>query len=219
MPEDGLEHRHNQETDDQHVEGAQGPVDQHLVDDDLEEHRRHQREQLEEERGDQHLAQQMAVFVDCSQKPGDVEPAGDVRQRGPASHQNQPAVPDRGELGPRHQGRPLRLRRLDQNLVLAGLGEQEEPAIALGRDGGQRGLGKPGPIGPVGTSLESKTLGAPEHFRNADVGGSKPVTDLIGISRDALEAQQHHEGFEPRIGRSRAVGVSAHERSPGLASC
>ena len=138
---------------------------------------------------------------------------------GPAGHQNQPAVPDRGELGPRHQGRPLRLRRLDQNLVLAGLGEHEEPAIALGRDGGQRGLGKPRPIGPVGPCLESKTLGAPEHFRNADVGGSKPVTDLIGISRNALEAQQRHEGFEPRIGWSRAVGVSAHWRSPGLRAC
>jgi hypothetical protein len=41
------------------------------------------------------------------------------------------------------------------------------------------------------------------------------VTDLIGISRNTLETQQRHEGFEPRIGWSRAVGISAHWRSPG----
>ena len=70
-------------------------VHQHLVDDHLEEQRRDQGEQLQEERGDQHLAQKMAIFVDRSQKPGDVEPAGDVGQSGPAGHQDQPAVPDR----------------------------------------------------------------------------------------------------------------------------
>ena len=51
----------------------------------------------------------------------------------------------------------------------------------------------------MGTSFESKTLGAPEHFRNADDRGSKPVTNLTGINRDALEPQQRHERLEPRI--------------------
>ena len=46
------------QADDQHVERAQAAVDQHLVDDDLEEQRRDEREQLQEERGDQHLAEQ-----------------------------------------------------------------------------------------------------------------------------------------------------------------
>src|SRR5262249_34216622 len=104
---------------------------------------------------------------------------------------------------------------LDQNLVLAGLGDNEEPAIALGRDGGQRGLGKPGPTGPAGACLEPKTSCAPEHFRDADVAGSEPVADLLRISRNALQSQQRHEGVEPRIGWSRAVCISAHWRSPG----
>ena len=73
--QNGLENRDRQQTDDQHVEGAQRPVYQHLVDDDLEEQRRDQGEQLQEERRDQHLAQKMPIFVDRSQKPGDVEPA------------------------------------------------------------------------------------------------------------------------------------------------
>jgi hypothetical protein len=41
------------------------------------------------------------------------------------------------------------------------------------------------------------------------------VPDLSAISRDTLEMQQRHEGFEPRIGEIRAVGFSAHSRSPG----
>ena len=41
-------------------------------------------------------------------------------------------------------------------------------------------------------------------------------TYLFAISGNALELQQRHEGFEPRISRSRAVGLSAHLRSPGL---
>ena len=53
-------------------------VHQHLIDDHLEEQRRDERKQLQEERGDQHLAQEMPIFVDRPQKPGDVEPAREV---------------------------------------------------------------------------------------------------------------------------------------------
>ena len=193
-------------------------VYQHLVDDHLEEQRRDQSEQLQEERRDQHFAQEMPIFVDRSQKPGDVEPAGDVRQSGPAGHQDQPAVPDREELGPRHQGGPGRLWRLDQDLVLSRLGDHHEPAVTQGRDGGQGRLGKPRPVGPVGSCLEPEILGAPEHLRCANLCRSQPMPDLSAISRNALEMQQRHEGFEPRIGWSRAVGFSAHLRSPGLTS-
>ncbi len=42
------------------------------------------------------------------------------------------------------------------------------------------------------------------------------MPDLLAISGNALELQQRHEGFEPRIGWSRAIGVSAHLRSPGV---
>ena len=80
MPQHGLEHRDRHQADDQHVERAQAAMHQHLVDDDLEEQRRDQREQLQEERGDQHLAEQMAIFVDRAEEPGDVEAARQVRQ-------------------------------------------------------------------------------------------------------------------------------------------
>src|SRR5262245_62360375 len=44
------------------------------------------------------------------------------------------------------------------------------------------------------------------------------MPDLFAISRNALEVQQRHEGFEPRIGWARAVGCSAHLRSLWLAA-
>jgi hypothetical protein len=47
--QNGLENRDREETNDQDVEGAQPPVHQHLVDDHLEEQRRDQGEQLQEE--------------------------------------------------------------------------------------------------------------------------------------------------------------------------
>src|SRR5258708_3533192 len=76
--QDGLEDGNRYQTYDQHVEGAQGPVHQHLVDDHLEEKRRDQSEKLQEERRGQNLAQEMSILVDRGQKPGDVEPAGGI---------------------------------------------------------------------------------------------------------------------------------------------
>ena len=58
--EDGLENRNRHQPDDQHIERAQRAMHQHLVDDHLKEQRRDQREQLQKERGDEHLAEQAA---------------------------------------------------------------------------------------------------------------------------------------------------------------
>ena len=73
-PQDRLEQADRDEADHQHVERAHAAMHEHLVDHDLKEQRRHQRKQLKKERGDQHLAQETAVFVDCAQEPRDVEP-------------------------------------------------------------------------------------------------------------------------------------------------
>ena len=116
------------------------------------------------------------------------------------------------KLGLRHHQWPGRQRRLDQNLVVGGFGDHQEPAVAQGRDGRQGRPGKPRPVGSVGAGFQSEVLGAPEHLRCANLGCSQAVPDLPAISRNALEMQQRHEGFEPRIG---AVGFCAHARSPG----
>ena len=77
--EDGLEQRDRHQTHHQHLQRRQAAVHQHLVDDHLEEQRRDQREELQEERGDEHLAEEASIFVDRPEKPGDAESA--VRRR------------------------------------------------------------------------------------------------------------------------------------------
>ena len=52
----GFPDQHDGEADREHVERGQRLVDEHLVDDQLEEDRRDQPHQLEEEGGDQHVA-------------------------------------------------------------------------------------------------------------------------------------------------------------------
>ena len=71
---------------------------QHLVDHDLEEQRRDQAEQLQEERRQQDLGQAMAVLVDGAHEPGDVEAARQVGQRAALGHQHQAPAPDRFQL-------------------------------------------------------------------------------------------------------------------------
>jgi hypothetical protein len=60
----GFEHRDRTQSENQDIEGGQRPVHQHLVDHYLEKERRNQSEQLQEERCDQHLAEQVAIFMD-----------------------------------------------------------------------------------------------------------------------------------------------------------
>ena len=122
------------------------PIDQHLVDDDLEEQRRNQREELEEERGNENLAEQIAVLVDGAEEPADVEAARKIQQRRATCHQHKTAVPDRLELCARHEHRSRRQGILNENLVLAGLAEEEIAAVAQHRDAGQRRLGQPLPV-------------------------------------------------------------------------
>ena len=144
--EDRLEDRDGDQADDQDVERAQAAMHEHLVDDDLEEQRRDQGKELQEERGDQHLAEQAAILVDGAQEPGDVEAARQVEQAGAARHQDEPAVPDRLELGPRHELGPRRQRMLDQRLVLADLAENQKAAVAQRGDPGQGRPGEPRPV-------------------------------------------------------------------------
>ena len=153
--------------------------------------------------------------MDRSQKPCDVESARELRQSGTPGHQDQPAVPYFEKFGPRHQGGPGRMRRLDQNLVLGGLGNHHEGAVSQRRDSGQGSLGKPCPVGTASPGLEPEILGAPEHFRCANLFRSKAVADLFAVSRNALEVQQRHEGFEARIRWSCGIDFSAHCASPG----
>jgi hypothetical protein len=60
---------------DDHDQGGVTPVDEHLVDGDLKEQRSDQAAQLDEQGGDQHLRQGLAVTQYRRQKPGKAKTA------------------------------------------------------------------------------------------------------------------------------------------------
>ena len=135
--EHDLEHRNRNQPQDQDVERAKAAMHQHFVDDHLKEQRRHQREKLQEERGEQHLAQKRAIFVDRAHEPGDVEASRELGEAGPPGHQDEASVPRGLELGPAHHRRPC-AGRLHDRLAVGGLSENQEAAVAQRDDGRQR---------------------------------------------------------------------------------
>jgi hypothetical protein len=208
--ENGLEDADRDQADHQDVERAHAAMHQHLVDDDLEEHRRDQRKELEKERGDQHLAEQSAIFLDRAQEPGDIKPSPEVDQPGAPCHQDEAAIPRRFELGSRHQRRPLGIRRLDEDLVLANLAEQQKPAIAQSSDCGQRRTSQPVPSRPGLARLQAELPGAAQHLGHADRVGAELMADLRRIDAEPVEAQQHHERGEPPMVRNAVASLACH---------
>ena len=53
---------------------------EHLVDHDLKEQGGDERKDLEEERGDEHFAQEVAILLNCAKEPCDVKSAREVRE-------------------------------------------------------------------------------------------------------------------------------------------
>ena len=72
-----FEQHHDGQAHHQHVERGEAPVHQHLVHHDLEEQRADQRKQLQEQRHDEHFAEQLAVLDEAGDEPAEVE----LRQR------------------------------------------------------------------------------------------------------------------------------------------
>ena len=71
--QDDVEQPHHHDADREHDEGRVALVAEHLVDHDLEEQRRHQGEDLDEERGQQHVGERLAVAPDRRQEPAEAE--------------------------------------------------------------------------------------------------------------------------------------------------
>ena len=114
--------------------------DQHLVDDDLEEERSHEGEELQEERNEEHLAEQPAVLHHGRDEPGEIELALRTREHGTPGQEHEPSGPPRPELlDTQQQGRPDAF--LHQHPVIVGTRQHDEPPAAHLGDGGER---KPG---------------------------------------------------------------------------
>ena len=180
-------------------------MDQHLVDDDLEEQRRDEREELQEERGDQHLAELLAVFVDRAQKPGDVEPARQIRQARRAASSGRGGRP-----------RPPRTRPWSSIPGAASSGDctrtLSSPTLPRSRKPPSRSAAMAG-SGVVArrsqliltlARLEAELLGAAQHFRDAD---RAPRRSDAGSARDRRRR---------RGSAAASPGRKAPDPAPGL---
>ncbi len=172
---------------------------QHLVDDDLEEQRRDERKELKEERGDQYLAKQTAIFVDRAQEPGDIEAARKIHQPGAPRHQNNATIPDRSS-----SARVISAGRGDNGDWTMALSSPALPRIRKppSRSTAMAGSGctaQPCPGRLASLRFEPELLCAAEHLGNADRRAAKAVPDLLGIGTDAVKAQQAHQGGEALI--------------------
>ena len=174
-----LEDRHRDQTDHQHVERREPAMGQHLVGDDLKEQRRYQREQLQEKRRDQYLAQQTAIFVHRLQEPGDVEPARDIGQRGAARHQDDAAGPVVLKLGALDDLRAVFRGDLDQRIVRGHFADDEKALVFQFDDRRQRKLRQAGPSRGHGPRLQLQILRAAQHLRHADRLTGELVAYLI----------------------------------------
>ena len=204
---DRFEQRDAGKADDEHVERRLGPVHEHFVDHHLEEQGRDEREQLQEERGDEHLPQQMAIFPDRAQKPGEVEAPREAQQAGARGHEEEAAVPFRFERGARHEARPRRARRQHERLLGIGLRDQEKPAGFQRRDPRQRRMGEPIPLRAQDARLQPQFLRKPQHIVKAHRVAAEAVHDLARVCGDAMKAQQRHERGDAVRGRLAACVI------------
>jgi hypothetical protein len=125
-----------------------------------------------------------------------VSPIGESR---PLRHQYEPAIPHGFELGPGHHRRLLAIRRLDDDLVVTGLAEQQKAPVAQDGYSGQWRTGKPLPRGLQATGFEVESLRTAEHLGDTDRCSAELMTDLRGIDSDPLKTQEHDQGGKTRV--------------------
>jgi hypothetical protein len=174
-------------------------MDQHLVDHDLEEQGAHQAEQLQEKRGEEDFAEQVAVFVDGAQEPGDVEAPCQIGELGAAREQHQPAVPDRLKLGARQQLRSGLVSRLHQDPVIGEASDDQKAATTKGGDARQGRFCEAVPIRSPRPRLEPDHLGRTQHFGNANLRRSEHMPEAFALNRHAVKSSKNRESAEAGV--------------------
>ena len=212
-----LEHRDNSKTDDQNFERAQSTMHENLVDDDLEEQRADEREDLQEERSDQHLAQQAAIFMYGTQEPGDIEPPRKIRERRATRHQDQTTVPERFEFSAGQFERAGLRGTQHQDLVALRLAKQDKAAIIEGRDRRQGRTRKTRPFRVDRSRFKSELLRASQHLRDADAPCAQPVTELLLLGRNTMQSKQQDKDEKPRFLVRRHLLDSLDKNMPEIA--
>ena len=192
-------------------------MNQHFVDDELEEDRRHQRERLDEQRGDGDLGERLAVSRERGQKPAEAESCGIGAGAGePARDQDDLARCQRFGLVDGHV-HGVAGDRLDQaDPSLDGRGDDEGEPSGLEADNGRIR----NDVEPLGARSAEDARFQLQQIRAAHEvfggGGAAAQRELMaqlrGIGGDAVVACDHREGGQTGI---RGRGRAAAERRVG----
>ena len=205
------QHDHHQ-TEDQHVQRREPSVYQHLVHDHLEKERTDQREELQEQRDRQHLAQQAPVLDDAGDEPGEVElgeVAGEARAAG---DEDQLAGPLRGKGVQRLDGRPRGLlvagRVHEEDALAVGLGQHDDAAVVEHGQRRQRGERQSIRRRARGLGLEAEPLGGQEKIaggRDVICSQTQGVPHRGGVGGHVMHARDEAQRAQPAVRVRRRV--------------
>jgi hypothetical protein len=206
-----VEQADERKADGNHDERGHAFVHQHLVDHDLEEEWGDQREQLDEQRGGQHMRQRPAVAPDRGEEPAEAEGPG-VGARPAHAPRNQDELAGRklDRFGRRHVAEGFAPGKAEaQPPVRVAQHEHGELAVLHGQDGGQRDAAEPlGRRVFQDPGLEAQPLRGAHQV--AAVGSALGEAEVVGklhrLGRDVVVARDQGERLQP--------GINALRRSP-----
>ena len=199
---------------------------EHLVDHHLEEDRRDQGHELDEEGGDEHVAQRAAIFDERRDEPADVERARIPRHPLPRGHQEQASGKPLLHLRQRPDFRAIAVAMLDEHarvrLLIVDLQEDCGVVTAKFRDRRERHLLKLVGPAPRDSADEPKPFRDPRQVlqRERRLALAAIVSDLHRIGRHAQKPGEEDEACQCRVARTAKMRISCHcgGRSPGRAS-
>ena len=188
------EHEEEDEREPDHGERALGVVHDHLVDDHLGEERRREPDQLDHERGDEHVAPDRAVADELGHEPAEAEALALARRR---RRRRRPRVTARvtSEGLRLEEARPFRDRERPRRVAA---GVEVEQAAGFDRDEDRRRL--------------AAVRVACGRARECETGKGEPV-GARGVDGDRMEAQaQALAGAEQRVARVRRRELLREQR-------
>ena len=188
-------------------------MDQHLVHHHLEEEGGDERKDLQEERRDDGLAEQLPVFHDGRHEPGEVE-LGQLASDGGARREEQRfARPARREIRDRQRFGARGPRALQEHLALLATGENQVIALDVDHQGRQREAFQPTGLAPDGLGLQTETCGGKQDLRRPECPPvlAELVGKLFRAGGHAMKARDHGQPEQPGVRRRcGADGVLLH---------
>ncbi len=215
--QDHLEDHQAEQADGQHVQGRHAAVNQDLVHHDLEEQRCRQREQLQEEGGQKHFAEQAAVALHGGKEPGEPEAPVRLVARRPLLQQDQAPGPVGRERLQARGLRPCQGRVLHQDLAVATGSQYDETPIGRLGDRRERHSSKPADAGRDHPGVESERARrfGDELGLVRGIFAGAGMTGRPRVGRNPVEPRNDAQTGLTRFHRVDFAGSGHHSPFPG----